>query len=310
MSGNDQRVPRLEGELEKIYAQQMAMLAARCDAFYDGTVHEALSAAGILSALLSEQGQTSLLGQLGFKEKCKFLDSRHLNRLCLNSAKGSWPTTVMPFSVYTEKYLVDFDEWWGQEFQLWYSNIIVTREELVGAIRNKEANHVDPKTTKKIAAVRRSRSGWQRQITENEDGTTQMYVGVSLSRQPLPEDSKMEEISDYELASVIAIAEEVLFTLTPEPENRKRMHHPDLQKPYYLSMGESDIYKDKIRKYLVKLDEISDGKLSKMQESRIEMARKFINDALAIDCLNADQCRVSEAIAVHMKSVELPWSDL
>lgn len=35
-----------------------------------------------------------------------------------------------------------------------------------------------------------------------------MYVGVSLSREPLPEDSDIEAISDYELASMITIAEE------------------------------------------------------------------------------------------------------
>lgn len=57
----------------------------------------------------------------------------------------------------------------------------------------------------------------------------------------------------------------------------------------------------------VTLDKISEEELSAMQASRIEIARKLINDALAIDCLNADQCHVSEAIAMHMKSVGLVW---
>jgi len=286
----------------------MEMLADRCDAFYHGKVHEAKSAAAVLSTLLSERGQKSLLGQLGLKLKHRFLDSRHRNGLCRNSARGSWPVTVMPFSkAYREQDLVDFDEWWGQTFQVWYRDIIVTREDLVSLIRNKEGGgHVDPKTVAKLAAVRQARSGWQRQVTENEDGTTQMYVGISLSRKPLPEDSGMEEISDYELACIIAIAEEVLFSLTPEPENRLRMHDERLQKPFYLTQEESDKAKMALRGDLEELEKMG-GNTDVRKNIAIDTAQKLLLNALKIECLTAEDYDVREYVSWHLKRESIPW---
>ena len=224
---SDPRTPRLEGELEQHLREQLEMLADRCDAYYGGKVHEAKSAAAVLYILLCDKGgsQKSLFGQLGLKQKIRFLDSRHRNKLCINSAKGAWPTTVAPFQPYSEDNFVDFDKWWNQEFLVWFNDVSFSRAELVEAVRNKEGGgHIAPLTLDKLAAVRRARSGWIRSITENGDGTTQLFVGIDLSRKPVPEESNIEDISDYELASICAIAEEVLYSITPEEERNSRLH--------------------------------------------------------------------------------------
>lgn len=67
---NDPHTPRLPGELEQLYQEQIAMLTDRCDAFYDGKVYEAKSAAAIIQTLVYDHGKSSqsLMGQLGTKD--------------------------------------------------------------------------------------------------------------------------------------------------------------------------------------------------------------------------------------------------
>lgn len=312
MSGRDPRVPRLDGELEQHYKEQLEMLADRCDAFYSGKAHEAKSAAGILYILLCDKGgsQKSLLGQLGSKTDQKFLDSRVRNQLSLNSAKGAWPWTVIPFKPYRETDFVGFDDWWHQEFHAWFGDITFTREELIETIRHKEGGgHVADLTLDKIAAVRRSRSGWHRSIREKDDGTTEFYVGVSLTKEPLPEDSDLEEISDYELACVCAIAEEVLFSLTPEPENRLRMHHSDFQQPLYWTQEQSDQAKDVLKNDVLRLQEMKEGS-DAVQNTMIDAGIRAIQNALKLKRLTSEDYGVRKGVAQHMLRIEkFPWDD-
>lgn len=312
MSGSDPRVPRLAGELEQHYREQLEMLADHCDAYYAGKIHEAKSAAAVLYILLSDRGgsQKSLLGQLGIKTNQKFIDSRVRNQLSLNSAKGAWPWTVIPFKPYRETDLVDFDDWWKQEFHAWFANVTFTREELVEAIRHKEGGgHVADLTLDKIAAVRRSRSGWHRSITENVDGTTELYVGVSLTKTPLPEDSELEDISDYELACVCAIAEEVLFSLTPEPENRLRMHHPDFQQPFYWTQEQSDNAKEVLKADLLRLEEMKEGKDS-AETTMIDEGLRAIQNVLELEKLTSEDYWVRKGVAQNLLKIEkFPWDD-
>lgn len=301
-SDKDPRTARLPGELEELYGEQVKMLAARCDAYYDEQFYEAKSAAAIIHTLLYDYGKSSqsLLGQLGLKKTTKFLDSRAPN-LILHSAKGAWPRTVMPRRQHRKENLFSFDEWWEhQPFNLYYKDIVVTRRELIEAIRNKEGGgHVSSDTLKKIAAVRRSRSGWHRSITENEDGTSTIFVGISLTKQPAPQDSNTKEISDYELASVCAIAEEVLFSITPEPENRKRMHHADLQKPFYISPSEVDAEKQRIREFISKLDALAE--LEVHQRQGVQNLKKNLEETLDVDPFTSDDLSQPEKAMALLK---------
>lgn len=302
----DPRTARLPGELEKLYEEQIAMLADRCDAYYDGKHYEAKSAAAIIHTLLYDYGKSSqsLLGQLGLKEKTKFLDSRATD-LILHSAKGAWPRTVLPFKQYRDENLFSFDEWWEEQpFKLYYKDVVFTRCELIEAIRNKEGGgHVSPYTLKKIAVVRRRRSGWHRSITENDDGTTTMYVGISLTRQAPTVDSNLEEISDYELASICAIAEEVLFSITPEPENRKRMHHVDFQKPFYLSPGDVVAEKQRIREFISKLDGLT--ALDAHQQRLVDGFKKGLEKALETELFTSDELSKPEKISDMLKQFDI-----
>ena len=309
MNPNDPRTERLEGELEQIYSEQITMLKDRCDSFYEGKVHEAKSASAILYTLLADHGGShkSLLGLLGRKDEIKLLDSRQRNELTINSAKGAWPRTVIPFRPFRNEDLHDYCEWWtNQTFKLVFNDIEFTRQEIVEAIRHKEGGgHVDSFTLKKIAAVRRNRSGWQRSIEEKEDGTTQMYVGISLTNEPPPEDSNLEEISDYELACIIAISEELLFSVTPEPENRLRMHHPDFQRPFYLSKEESDKCKEEIREDLEKLDLLKN--LPVGGDRIVESQKKALEAKLEIDRLTSEDCDIRQGIERNLKMFKIDW---
>lgn len=303
---NDPRTARLPGELEELYDEQVKMLAARCDAYYEEQFYEAKSAAAIIHTLLYDHGKSSqsLLGQLGLKETTRFLDSRAPN-LILQSGKGAWPRTVLPFRQYRKENHFSFDEWWEQQhFNLYYKDIVVTRRELIEAIRNKEGGgHVSPDTLKKIAAVRRSRSGWHSSITENEDGTSTIFVGISLAKQLPPQDSNTKEISDYELASVCAIAEELLFSITPEPENRKRMHHADFQKPFYISLSEVAAEKQRIREFITKLDALVD-----LEPSQRQVVQNFIlnlEKCLNVEPFTSDDLSQPEKISNTLKAFNI-----
>ena len=94
----DPRVPKTADELWTRYEQQISMLRSRCDAFYLGDHHEALSMAALVSNLVYDHARSShsLLGQLGQKDSTPFLDSRMRDNLTLQTARGVWPRTPTP----------------------------------------------------------------------------------------------------------------------------------------------------------------------------------------------------------------------
>ena len=182
------------------------MLKRRCDAYYEEGAHfEALSTATIVRVLLYDTGaSTSLLTHLGKKETTRFLDSRSTGNLympCIaNDYGGFQPRTRMPYKPYREKDFYAFEEWWDQQpFKV--RGFDFNRRDLITKIANQEGGtHVDEDQDARIATLRGTDSRW-RLIDGDET---------------LP-------MRGEELASVCAIGEEVLFSLTSEPENRKRM---------------------------------------------------------------------------------------
>lgn len=309
MTGNDPRVSRLPDELETQLQEQLSMLIDRCDSYYEGKFYEAKSAAGILYILLTDHGgsQKSLLGQLDRKQSMRFLDGRNPRHgLCLNTAKGAWPTSTWPERPYREEDFYSFDEWWTEQtFKVCFNDVQFTRQELVEAIRNKEGGgHVAPYTLDKIAKVRRNRSGWIKSVKENDDGTTSMFVGLSLNRQPIT-DSDKEEISDYELCSVCAIAEELLFSIIPEPDNRKRMVPVVLQKPFYLTKEESDECKKVIEQDLKRLRKLTDLPIGgdAMVKSCINSFEKVLDQ----ECLTSEDFDTRQSISYNLSMMKIDF---
>lgn len=128
-----------------------------------------------------------------------------------------------------------------------------------------------------------------------------------MSNEPLPADSSVEEISDYELCSVSAIAEEVLFSLTPEPENRKRMVVEALQKPFYLSKDESMACKEKVRADIEKLDALEERRPG--DKVLIANLRNTLEKVLVIETLTSEDCDVRESVAHTARRFKLDWPD-
>ena len=305
---SDPRTPRLPGELEKLLDEQLTMLKDRCEAFYEGKVHEAKSAAAIIYTLLHDHGNSSvsLLRQLELKDNTKFLDSRVRSNLISHSARGAWPRTVLPYKQYSNIDLHLFDDWWNNQiFNLHYKDITLSRGELIKAIRNIEGgSHISQQTIQKIAAVRRSRSGWFSTIEENEDGSTRMSVMVSLTKDIPDNQPNTQEISDYELASVCAIAEEVLFSLTPEPINRRRMQFPDYQKPFYLSNEESDNEKTKIREYIAFLENLT-KEVEEYKARIITHSINYLKEVLEIETLTSEDAKACESTSSNLKQMRI-----
>lgn len=309
---NDPRRPRQPGEIAQILEEQLMMLKDRCDAYYAGKSHEAKAASGHLYVLLHDHGKSaqSVLTQVGQKQSTRYLDSRMRGTLTLNSAKGAWPWTVIPMRHHKNSDFFDFDEWWtDQPFHILRKDVVFTRKELIETIRHREGGgHVDPMTEKRIAALKQTRSPWRRSIRENEDGSAELYVGIDLKNEPADEDSDMEEINDYELASVIAIAEEVLFSLTPEPDNRLRMHHPDMQKSYYLDAEECEITKSQIQSDVNRLKSID--VLAPGQDITIGNAVKALEAVLAKSEITRDDANVRFGVAQIMKLSKIDWPEI
>jgi len=186
------------------------MLARRCDAFYDGHADEARDIASILRKLLYDYGSSSqsLLGQIGIKEEYQYLDSRVHGNLHVQSMKGAWPRTVLPYEYYADKYLYPFKIWWEkQPFHVLYQDIIFTRKDLVLEIANREGgDHIDPHSDRRIATLMRKDSPWSTHISDGE----------STVATPM---------NNFELATICAIGEELLWTLEEDKEEaQKRMH--------------------------------------------------------------------------------------
>ena len=195
-----ERVPRSQSELQHQFNVQLQMLTRRCDSYYEGHHYEAHDIASVLRKMLYDYRQSkSVLGLIGQKETIKYLDSRVHNNLALPSLKGAWPRTVMPYSLYSDKDMHSFDEWWTkQRFVIQFKDVNFSREELVLTIANQDGgDHVDPTIDRRIAGLRRTKSPW-RTISDGEGNDQGIY--------------------GFELASICAIGEELIYSLTENKE--------------------------------------------------------------------------------------------
>ena len=122
-----------------------------------------------------------------------------------------------------------------------------------------------------------------------------------------PEGSEDSGIYDFELASICAIGEELLFSLTPEPENRKRIHYEPWQKPYYLSLKDSDKCKCVLRDDLHRINILLEGELSQIQRVCASSAQRSLIKTLEVECLTSEDSNVRNGVADLMKQAELPW---
>jgi len=208
----DPRVPKTHKEKESLLTEQVLMLARRCDAFYEGHQFEARDIASILRKLLYDYGTSkSLLGQLGFKNKIKYLDSRMHGNLHLQSLKGVWPRTVVPYRLYNDEDTHEFDDWWNnQRFIILYKNVEFSRKELVLEIANRQGgDHIDPNSDKRIAMLNRNQSPWH---TTSYDEKGEIIEKNSMY--------------GFELASICAIGEELLWSIEDDKgQANKRMHN-------------------------------------------------------------------------------------
>jgi hypothetical protein len=209
----DPRTPKTKQELGQQYIEQLSMLTRRCDAFYDGHQYEARDIASILRKLLYDYGSSSksLLGQLDLKDSTKYLDSRVHGNLHIQSMRGAWPRTVVPYRLYEDRDTHAFEEWWKkQRFQIIYKDIEFSREELVLEIANREGgDHIDPNSDKRVAALNRSQAPWST-ILYNENNEVIEEKGMY----------------GFELATICAIGEELLWSLeTDKNIAHKRMHN-------------------------------------------------------------------------------------
>lgn len=281
---------RTKDELKQKLDIQLRLLTNRCDSYYeDGEFVEAYSTATIVRVLVHDTSKsTSLLNQIGIKETTRYLDSRTHDNLyvmgTMNGYSGLHPRTRCPFQQYSEKHRFEFDEWWeGQKFKI--VGIPFTRKELVDALANKEGGaHIDENPHPKLDEIKRSGSPYH--AFEGE-----------VSR----------PIYDAELASMCAIGEEILFTFTPEPENRKRMLWEPWQQPYYLSMKESDTKKEKMRASLLKLAELLEGEHDFQKRIHLQNAQGILKTALEVECLTSEDCEVDQGVAYLMKLAKVPW---
>ena len=286
------KVPRTQNELANDFANQIAMLTSRCDAYYEeGALFEYLSIATIIRVLVHDtQSSTSLLTHLNRKFTVQFLDSRSTNNLCLpgifNGYSGFQPRTRLPYSAYRERDMYPFDDWWTQQpFKVRGEEF--TRKALITAIANQEGGaHVDCETDERLAKIRRTDSNWR---AIDGDETYPMR--------------------GEEMASVCAIGEEVLFSLTPEPGNRERMLVESFQQPFYWTQHQSDEAKDVLKNDLLRLEELKDGK-DAAHAAMIDAGLKMIQNVVAIDTLTSEDYEVRKGVAQQLLKIEkFPWDD-
>ncbi len=286
------KVQRTQQELDRAFKIQMEQLKSRCNAYMEkGEFFESYSISTIIRVLVHDTHIShSLLNQLGIKNTTKYLDSRSSGNLYLmgivNGYGGFHPRTLTPHRQYRKSDLFDFAEWWeGQEFRVVGQTF--NRKSLITKIANMEGGaHIDPEIDCKIAVLNRTASPYH---MIDGDKTLPLYGS--------------------ELASVCAIGEEILFSLTPEPENRKRMQWEPHQQPFYLSMEESDVHKDLIQKDIDKLNKFFEGEISQMQKTMISIALKNLNTLLEIKCLTSEDSLKRKSTIHLMQQAELPWEE-
>lgn len=287
------RNPRTQNELNDAYNSTLQRLKRRCDEFYEeGAVIESASVATLVRVLVHDTAQShSLLTQLGKKSTAKFLESQSTGKLyipgIMNGFYGLHARTRLPFRAYRESDMYDFDDWWtGQEFSV--AGHKFTRKDLILAFANQEGGaHVDPTTDQRLQAIRHTPSPWR-----GMDG------------------DETFEMRGAEHGSICAIGEEVLFSLTPEPENRARMLHEDFQKPFYLSSEESEQIKTAIQADILELESVDISSLTHHQNVHVEIAQRALRSIAEIDQLNAEQATVRKNVRRNLFAQGIEMSAL
>ena len=190
-----------------------------------------------------------------------------------------------------------------------FVGIRFTRAELVKTLRDREGgSHVDPKSDKRIAAIERSRSRWRSLIESNEDGTQTMSVSFHLSPpDAVDEAAAGDEMNGFVLASMCAIAEEVLFSVTPEPDNRQRMSHEAFRRPLYLSDSEIERGRTALDRDLKALSALDRDALSFDQCTQFDIAKRQLEWAINAEPLTNAELEVRSTIADRLREAGIDW---
>ena len=287
------RSPRTQDELGAAYESALLRLRRRCDEFYEeGAVIESASVAALVRVLVHDTTQSvSLLTQMGAKNTTKFLGSQSTGKLyiagIMNGFYGLHARTRMPFRACRETDMYEFDTWWtGQDFSV--AGHSFTRKELILAFANQEGGaHVDPNTDQRLQAIRHSPSPWT--VIDGDERF---------------------EMRGAEHGSVCAIGEEVLFSLTPEPENRTRMIDAAFQKPFYLSREVSDRIKTAIQADIVELENLDTSGFTSIQNTYFDIALRSLRWGAEIDHLNGEHAAVRESVRRDLSAKGIEMSAL
>lgn len=198
-------IPQAPESLREHLEEQLEFLRRSGDAYDEGFKAEAKRLAVTLRLLLHDTGRShSLLGQLGLKDR-NFLSTavphRAENKLThgglIVMAMGQADTEyVAPLDDCTTHRWLLFGEWWGETVFEDDQNNLLSREDLILTVANKDGGaHVDPELTEVYARLSRDNSmAWVQKTPSGEE-------------RPIPHPER---------AAVRQVAHEVLRTLLPQ----------------------------------------------------------------------------------------------
>lgn len=209
------KVPQTNEDLDQHFKEQLKFLSDAAERYDKGDYSEAKLLAVHLRVLLHDTvHSTSLLNQLGIKDRVLFFDSVSVPSNVLRTFSGLVYKGVGPDGgVYVplldelppdqKFHRVDFDRWWttvifrdnkGGEF---------TRQRLVCVVANQDGGaHIDPEIDESYVDLKKRNSlGW-------------IYGS----------DSECGPFKDATLASIRQIAHEVLKSLIPEYPEKKKLN--------------------------------------------------------------------------------------
>lgn len=167
-------LPQSRHDLERHLAEQIAFLAASCEAYDRGATAEAKRMAVVVRVLVHKgRNSNPLLGQLGLMS-LRFVDgaeppgSRNVvsvSRLVVPALRPG-----VPSAQYIPKYLtgrvpprlVPFEEWWNRAVIVDDEGQALSRRDIVLALANKDGGvHVDPTLGRSYGRLSRQNSaGW------------------------------------------------------------------------------------------------------------------------------------------------------
>jgi hypothetical protein len=148
---------RTRDELLRAFDVQKSALAASCRSYDEGNKWEALRLATATYTLVHDYGKKgrSILGQLGVKDKMKFLSTGyhvgpkvvgHVNPMVTLQLHVDRPSEYIPrFSTVEEPIRqVSFGQWWERDIIIKDGTAELTRKRLVFVLRNQEGgSHFD-----------------------------------------------------------------------------------------------------------------------------------------------------------------------